>query len=575
MSNPSPMVLKSDRIVIVGAGFGGLTATRLLAKAGANVLLIDRNCYHTFIPLLYQVATGLLYPHQIVYPLQSAFKKYPNVEFIQTNVEGINDQYQWIDTDHGQIRYDILVIATGSRPQLDHIPGAAQYSLTLNTLQDAAVVRHHIVDRIRRAILEPEPIDRARLLTFVIVGGGPTGIELAGGLIDQLRALLGWRRLFPLAKVILVHSGDRLLPNFSQRFSAYCERHLRQLGVSVWLNRRVLRVNSQGVELDTGEAIAAPTIIWTAGVQADHPSQLDQISTAAKGKIIVEPILQVRDHPKVYAIGDVAFLWPEHGLSGIAPEAIQQGEAVATNILHQLRGTYPQPFRYIDKGKAAIISRYAGILSCDRLNSTGFWGWLTWLVIHLSYLPGWRNRLTVGYNWFWDCVLGLRLLKPILPPYREIAFLNSPDPAMEFFKDKSQRKRSHLLSQDNWIMNYIPLIGRAFLATIFINSSVSKILDFAATEEMIALRGLPHPNLMLLGNIVFQLVGAFSLILGYKTRWGAIILILFLIPTTLVFHNFLDAPGEKTAFLKNLALIGSLMMVSYFGPGPVSLDERV
>ncbi|RAQ45862.1 DoxX family protein, partial [Arthrospira sp. O9.13F] len=228
------MALKSDRIVIVGAGFGGLTATRLLAKAGANVLLIDRNCYHTFIPLLYQVATGLLYPHQIVYPLQSAFKKYPNVEFIQTNVDRINYEYQWVDTDHGQIRYDILVIATGSRPQLDHIPGAAKYSLTLNTLEDAAVVRHHIVDRIRRAILEPEPIDRARLLTFVIVGGGPTGVELAGGLIDQLRALLGWRRLFPLAKVILVHSGDRLLPNFSQGFSAYCERHLRQLGVSVW-----------------------------------------------------------------------------------------------------------------------------------------------------------------------------------------------------------------------------------------------------------------------------------------------------------------------------------------------------
>lgn len=563
-------MLKSDRIVIIGAGFSGLTATRLLAKAGANVLLIDRNSYHTFTPLLYQVATGLLYPHQIVYPIKLALKKYSNAEFIQTTVADINLEYQWLDTDRGQIRYDVLVMATGSRPQFYNIPGANKYSFTLNTLQDAMMLRHHIVDRIRRGILEPEPSDRLRLLTFVIVGGGPTGVELAGGLMEELEALLKWRGLFSQVKVILVQSGDRLLASFPPRCSQYAEHHLRRLGVSVWLNRRVQQVNPQGVELDTGEVITAETIIWTAGVKADKPSKLREISTPGQGKIIVEPILQVPNYPKVYAMGDVAHVeTPDQMLVGVAPEAMQQGEAVANNILRQLQGKSPQPFRYIDKGKAAIISRYGGVLSSDRVNTTGFLGWLAWLLIHLCYLPGWRNQLAVGYNWLWDCILGVRLLKPIISPYRKVAFLNSRDPAVEFFQTKC-----YLSYQNQWIMNYIPLIGRVFLATIFLHSSIGKIFNFAATQEVIANQGLPFPALMLLGNIVFQLVGGFSLIFGYKTRWGAILLILFLIPTTLVFHNFLDDPTEKTAFLKNLALIGSLMMVSYFGAGPISIDEN-
>lgn len=568
----------NDRVVVVGAGFGGLKATQLLARAGVDVLLLDRNPYHTFTPLLYQVATGLLSPHQVVYPVRRALQKYPNAEFIQTAVGGIDFADRVVKTDVGKVSYDFLVMATGSRPQFHGIPGAADCALTLNSLPDAIALRHHILDRVRRAVVEPEPRVRTRLLTFVIVGGGPTGVELAGGLVEELRSLLDRRGLFSETRVILVHSRDRLLPNFPESSGEFAGRHLRKLGVCLSFNHHVEAVNPHGVELDDGSAIAADTVIWTAGVEADLAADPETLPTARKNKISVNPTLQLPDDPNVYAIGDVAHV--ESGdrvLVGVAPEAMQGGEAVADNILRQLRGKSPRPFQYEDKGRAAIIARNAGVVNADRLDTAGVWGWLGWLAIHLFYLPGGRNRLGAVYNWFRDYIWGSRFVGAIAPPYPEVAFLEGGDPASEFFNYRRKKRRSHLFSQFNLgipIMNYIPLIGRTFLAVIFLQSAIGKIFSFADTQQMMGDRGLPIPALLLLGNIVFQLVGGLSLVLGYRTRWGALILILFLIPTTLVFHNVFVDPGEQIPFLKNLALIGSLMMVSYFGAGPVSLDHR-
>ncbi|MFZ1024807.1 MAG: FAD-dependent oxidoreductase [Limnoraphis robusta] len=552
----------SHQVVIVGAGFSGITASRVLARAGINVLLIDRNSYHTFIPLLYQVATGLLQPQQVIYPVGRVLKNYPQARFLQAEVNDIDFERQIAYTNSGEIDYDFLILATGSQPQFSEVPGASEHSKPVVSLSDAVKLRQHLLTCIEQAKQELIPEQLQSLLTFVIVGGGPTGVEIAGGLSELLQTLLAdYPKLRQQSEVILLQSRDRLLVNFPEILSTYTARHLHRKGVKLQFSTRVKRVTPEVVELEDGTTISTVTTIWTAGVEANPATDTTDIPTARKGKIVVQSTLQIPNYANVYAVGDVAYVkLRDEVLAGVAPEALQQGEAAAHNIIKQIRGESPQAFQYIDKGKAAIIGRNAGVVSKDELQLKGISGWLMWLGIHLYYLPGGRNRLNVAYSWICDCLLHSRFVKPITPPYPE--FKSFP----------SASKPILTVSRGSKPMKYIPLIGRSFLSTIFLYSAISKIFSFAATQQMIADRGLPFPALMLLGNIIFQLVGGISLILGYKTRIGACLLIAFLIPTTLVFHNFLADPTETTAFLKNLGLIGALLMVSYFGAGPVSLD---
>ncbi|WP_413164392.1 FAD-dependent oxidoreductase [Capilliphycus salinus ALCB114379] len=556
-------VSRSPQVVIVGAGFSGITAGRLLARAGVNVLLIDRNCYHTFIPLLYQVATGFLQPQQVIYPVSRILKNYPQARFLQAEVNDIDFERQIAQTEAGEIDYSYLILATGSQPQFSGVPGASEYGKPLVSLSDAVKLRQHLLGCIEEAKQELNEERRKMLLTFVVVGGGPTGVEMAGGLCELMNSLLA--KKYPLfrqlSQVILLQSRDRLLVSFPEKLSRYTAQHLQKMGVKLQFLTRVQRVSREGVELENGTIIPTATTIWTAGVEANPATDTKNLSTARKGKIVVEQTLQIPNCNHVYAIGDVAYVkLGDEPLAGVAPEALQQGEATAHNILRQMRGEPPQPFEYIDKGRAAIIGRNAGVVSKDELQLQGISGWLIWLGIHLYYLPGKSNRLNVAYCWIRDFLQKSRFVQPIIPPYPEFKSFPLND------------KPISTVSQGSKPMKYIPLIGRAFLSSIFLYSAITKIFGFAATQEMIAARGLPLPTLMLLGNIIFQLIGGISLILGYKTRIGAVILILFLIPTTLVFHNFLADPGETTAFLKNLALIGALLMISYFGAGPVSLD---
>lgn len=410
---------RRPRVVIVGSGFGGLKAARVLASSGAEVLLIDRNNYHTFIPLLYQVATAELEPEHIVYSVRSVLRRLPNASFIMAEVKRIDFVGQVVETDGPTIAYDYLILATGSQSQFLGVPGAPKYALPMRTLEEAVCLRNHILGCFERAVREPDMTQRERLLTFVIVGGGPTGVELAGALSELIHGSLA--KDFPTldlrqVRLVLVQSGDSLLADLPKRLGEYTQKRLRKMGVKVHLQAKVSQVTPEAVYLKDGTAIFTKTIVWTAGVGAALPDTTEELPTAAKGKVIVQPTLQVAEQPRVYAIGDVAYVEQDgQPLTGVAPEAIQLGAVAARNIERQLRGREPQPFSYFNKGRLAIIGRNAGVGQIGKLTFTGFPAWFIWLGVHLLYLPGFRNRLFVLITWICDYLFGDRFVRLILP----------------------------------------------------------------------------------------------------------------------------------------------------------------
>ncbi|NEQ47211.1 MAG: NAD(P)/FAD-dependent oxidoreductase [Leptolyngbya sp. SIOISBB] len=410
LSNP-------PRVVVVGAGFGGMQTAQSLAQSGAEVLLIDRNNYNTFIPLLYQVAAAQIEPESIAYPLRTVLRRAPRTQFLMATVQNIDFEHQVVETADQLISYDYLVLATGSQTQFLGVPGAMEHAFPLRTLDQAVTLRQHILQRFEQAAREPDPVQRQQLLTFVIVGGGPTGVEMAGTLVELKRAVrrdypgLNWQDM----QIILVQSGDNLLANLPDRLGRYTTRKLRQLGVKVHFQTRVSRVTEQAVEFQNGSVLPVGTVVWAAGLEAAMPAATANLSTARKGKLAVRPTLQLIDHDNVYAIGDLAHA-EQNGksLTGVAPEALQQGVAVARNIRRQLRGKMPTTFSYLNKGRLAIIGGYAGVGKIGPILLTGFLPWLMWLSVHLVYLPGFRNRLAVLLNWLHGYSRGDRAIRVIL-----------------------------------------------------------------------------------------------------------------------------------------------------------------
>lgn len=422
------------QVVVIGAGFGGMQAARSLARSGADVLLIDRNNYNCFVPLLYQVACAQLEPGQIAYPIRTLFRRIPNVRFLQAEVQQVDLNQQTIKTDAGVISYHYLVLATGSQTQISGVSGV-RHALPLRSLDDAVTIRNHLLTRFEQAVTEPAPITRKQLLTFVIVGGGATGVEVAGALIELIQCLL--KRDYPTLKqqdirVILLQSGDRLLPDLPPRLGHYTYHKLRRVGVDVQLGIRVTQVTPQAVYLDSGEAIASETVLWTAGLEAALPDLSGNIRTAYKGKLRTLPTLQLTDYREVYAIGDLALIQHKDGmLTGVAPEALQAGVAVARNINRQLQGRSPTPFKYFNKGRLAIIGCYSGVGRIAGIPFAGFLAWLLWLGVHLVYLPGFRNRLMVFLSWLQAYLLGDRPIRQILENHaftraRQVASSRTP-----------------------------------------------------------------------------------------------------------------------------------------------------
>lgn len=413
-------VSKRRRVVIVGAGFGGLQAVRALAGSPVEVLLIDRNNYHTFNPMLYQVAAAELGPEQIAYPVRSILPKLPNCDFVMAEVKGIDFAGQVVETDGSSIPYDFLILAAGSITQFLKIPGAAEYAFPLDNLEQAVALRNQILCCFEQAVYEPDAERRQRLLTFPIVGGGPTGVEFAGALVELIHGSL--RKDYPTldfrqVRVLLLQSGDSLLAGMPKRLQIYTLVHLRKMGVKISLEARASQVTPEAVHLQDGRVIPTATVVWAVGVHADPWIQKWGLPTAGKGQVAVLPTLQVPEYPQVYVIGDLASVEKDgRPLPMVAPAAIQQGATAAQNIKQQLAGRHPVPFHYWHKGTIAIIGRNAAAAHVGKLTFTGFLAWILWLGVHLVYLPGFRNRLIVLIHWIWDYLFHARGVRLILRP---------------------------------------------------------------------------------------------------------------------------------------------------------------
>lgn len=406
------------RVVIVGAGFGGLWAARALARTKFKVTLIDRNNYHTFLPLLYQVAAAEVEPEEIVYPVRSILRPLRNADFLLAEVERVNFAARRVETSLGEVPYDYVVLGLGSTTHFFGVPGAAEHAFSLKTLDDGVRLRNHILCCFERAA-QLNPAERRRRLTFTIVGGGPTGVEFAGALAELLRGPL--RRDHPQldfreARVTLIEARDALLPTLPQVLARYALERLRTMEVDVRLNAAVSEISAQAVHLKDGTVVPTETVVWTAGVRGDPAAGAWGLPADASGRVTVLPTLQVSGFPQVFVVGDLARS-QEAGaaLPMIAPVAIQQGTAAAWNIRRIEKGEEPRPFHYRDRGMMATIGRNAAVAYLGGRSFTGFPAWLVWLGVHLYKLIGFRNRLFVLINWAWDYFLFERTVRLILP----------------------------------------------------------------------------------------------------------------------------------------------------------------
>lgn len=392
------------RVVIVGAGFGGLSAAKALAGADAEVTVIDRRNHHLFQPLLYQTATAGLSPAQIASPIRTVLRRQPNTRVVLGEVVGVDTEAKVVRLADREEPYDQLVIATGARHAYFGRPDWERFAPGLKTLEDATDVRRRVLLALERAEIEADPAERARLLTFVIVGAGPTGVELAGAVSELTRRALtcDFRTIRGArARVVLVEAGPRVLPAFSPKSSAYAARALARLGVEVSTGAAVTALDAEGATV-AETRIESRTVLWAAGVMASPAaSWLGAVSDRA-GRTAVEPDLSLPGRPEIFVIGDTANLADRKGapLPGVAPVAKQQGEFVGRLIAERIAGRRPKRrFRYRDFGKLATIGRRAAVAELGPVRLTGTIAWLFWCAAHVWFLIGFRNRIAVSLDW--------------------------------------------------------------------------------------------------------------------------------------------------------------------------------
>ena len=414
------------RIVVVGAGFGGLWAARTLARTApsADVLLIDRNNYHTFFPLLYQVAAAELAPTDIAYPVRSILRR-TRTRFRMGEITAVDPERRTVTVGEERIPYDRLVLAPGSVPNDFGVPGAAEHAFFLRWMHDAIPVREHVLASYERASAHPDPEARRRLLTFVIIGGGPTGVEFAGALAEMVRGPM--LRDYPdipadASRIVLVEATARVLGAMPEHLGAYAVERLRSRAVEVRTGTAVERIGAGEVVLAGGEAIPTETAVWTAGIKGDPAVGAWGLPVGRGGRVPVLPTLQVEGRPEVYVVGDLALLEQDGApLPQVAQVAIQQGKHAADNIGRTLRHLPPRPFRYNDLGVMAVIGRNAAVADLRGKTFKGWPAWMLWLGIHIAWLIGFRNRLLVLVNWAWNYVSFGRGVRLILPSGRPIA----------------------------------------------------------------------------------------------------------------------------------------------------------
>jgi NADH dehydrogenase len=396
----------NKRVVIVGAGFGGLSAAKALAGSAFEVTVIDRHNYHLFQPLLYQVATAGLSPADIASPIRGILARAQNINVVLGKVSGVDMVRREVIAEGRRIAFDYLILATGAQHAYFGHGDWAAFAPGLKTIDDATYIRRRILLAFEKAETEPDPAQRARLLNFVIIGGGPTGVEMAGAIAELANRALAkdFRSIDPrCARIILVEAAPRLLTPFDPSLSEAAKRSLETLGVEVRLGAAVTALDSEGVSLGT-ERIEARTVIWGAGVMASPAGLWLGAEADRVGRVKAAPDLSVPGHPDIFVIGDTASASAADGkpLPGVAPVAKQQGQYVARLLIARQNGKPLPPFRYRDFGSLATIGRKRAIVQMGSLKLTGFIAWLLWSVAHIYFLIGFRNRFVVATNWLWN-----------------------------------------------------------------------------------------------------------------------------------------------------------------------------
>ncbi len=423
------------RIVIIGGGFGGINLAKSLKKFQIQIVLLDKNNYHTFQPLLYQVATGGLEPDSIAFPLRKLFDEQDNIIYRNAEVTHIYPDEKFLETSIGAISYDYLVIATGTKTNFFNLP-IENKAMSMKTIPEALDLRSLILQNFEQANYEPNPQTKSALMKFVIVGGGPTGVETAGALAELKRYVLpadypelDMRQM----EIQLIEAGNRLLSGMSEKSSVHALNDLEKMGVYVSLNTFVTGYDGVEVKTNKGETFEATTLIWSAGVKGCPIAGLDSAVILQSGRINVNAFNQVEGHNDIFAIGDIAYMTTDthfpHGHPQVAQVAIQMGKNVAHNIQYLLKGAPLRAFEYYDKGSMATIGRNKAVADLEKAHFKGFIAWLMWTMVHLLFLIGFRNRLIVFINWIWSYITYDKGSRVIIRKYKRIKEVSETESA--------------------------------------------------------------------------------------------------------------------------------------------------